>query len=438
MRKIFLLEMISNAIIFVMALIVSFLPIAKIGTSSIGNSWSAFAGFFGNFPADTTDVLNYILQNSILILPSTLIIGIVLSQVFILILNFVVRKSERYYYNAITNIKIGIIITSVILLICCTVVAAAVLSFYSIYSLSVGPVCILSVLYIVRKIVVDICSYKLVNKSAEKIEKYKKFKKVENKFILPKMFITMSCLIIGLSVCFIACVSVFYYTGYPAYSTYMLIKDATLVNEISADNAKEENDFYNNSYLMEIVNSEKIHPSTKISYSFNYHFYSNFIEETEEKIKELMPDSDSKNSWEEYLVKCNNLKNDIEIAKELQSKKYMYTEAKNYSKEGSYFFSTMVLLDTNGGSRDEKWGKDGEWYKFGATESLTLSKTEFNRSTDFKKINILAYVTYADGSKRFSVIDPINVEELNDAAPGKYMIKWTDDWGTYEAEITIK
>ena len=440
MRKIFLLEMISNALILVIALVVSFLPIAKIGTTSLGNSLNAFTNFFNDIPNDTLEIPNYILQNSILILPAILIIGILFSQLFLLILNFVVRKSERYYYNVVTNKKIGVIVISFLLLIIGVIIVSSVRSFYSIYSLNASVLWLLCVLFIARKIVVDICACKLVNNAPDKIEKYKKIKTVERKFMLPRMLSNLGNGIISLSIFLMAFVSIIYYTGCPEYSEHIIIKDSTAGIDINSDNSKTIDKYYNDTTLWKIINSTDAIKRKEILYSFNYHFYSDFIEKTEDKIKKLMPDSDSESPWEDYLSKINDLENDIKIAKELQNKKYMYMENDvYYHRDGKTKIAIIAWsLDTNGGSRDKKWGEEAKWYRFGASESITLSKTEFSKWTDFEEINILAYVTYSDGSKRFSIITPTNVKELNEALPGKHIINWSDDWGTYEAEITIK
>ncbi len=439
MRKIFLLEMISNALLFVIAIIVSFSPIAKIGTSSLGNSWNVFSDFFNAFPEDSIEIPNYILQNSILILPALLIIGMLFTEVFLLILNFAVRKSERYYYNVITNKRIGVIIISFLLIIVAVVIVVSVRALYSIYSLNIGFLWLLCVLFIARKIIVDICAYKLVNNAPDKIEKYKKVKKIENKFMLPRMLTSVGTCAISLSVLLMALVSIIYYTGYPRYSEYMIMKDATQLEYLDSEFVKQNHDFYEDKDLInEIINSNRMYSRTEVAYSFNYHFYSDFIEKTEDKIMKLMPDSDSENPWEDYLVKLKELEDDMKIAKELQIEKYMYAESKIYTSGEGGVLCVMTFLDTNAGSSGEKWGEDGEWYRFGASESITLSETEFPESTDFEKTNILAYVTYSDGSKRFSIIKPTNIEELKEVSAGKHTVKWADEWGTYEAEIIIK
>lgn len=437
-NKIFLFEAFSNLFVLAIAVIISFLPIVKIGTSSLGNTWEVIANFFENIPQGTKEQTIYFLNEIILILPAGIILFSLLYLIGSLILALLTKNNERYCYSVINHsyvVSIVFIIFEIFMAVLFVVVLGA---FYSIFSQNVMPISILIIAVHIRKIIADFYYCKLINSSPDKINENKKYKTVEGRLIFPKFFLKLFHLAHALLMCFIAFIVSLYFGIFQPNLIYSLIPDSSIPTKLTNENANEYHVFYNSDACNQIISSTR--PETKRAYSFNYLFFNNFIEATEEKIEKSIPDDLSENEIKKYTAKIEALKNDIEIAKKMRDKHYLYTETVVYSYKQSYNFSVKMSLNTNckNDSDNSKWGNKTDWYRKDNAETITLSKTVFTTRTDFRNETIFAYITYSDGSCCFSMLSPTNIEELNNAGPGTYTLTWSDEWGTYEHKIIIK
>ncbi len=184
-----------------------------------------------------------------------------------------------------------------------------------------------------------------------------------------------------------------------------------------------------------------------VSWDVNYYFYQYQIEVLEKEKKELMPEKVSENATYEEIE--NALK---EYTKKIEAIQEKIQTFKNILHEIPLPIETMRLEKDNSGKtvvREIIYDTrriDKSQFKYGDktpelfpmyTESISLEQKAFKFGTDFSKTNIVATITYKDGSIKTSKITPTNYSDLNSLSIGTHTIKWSDNWGEYSAEIII-
>ena len=183
----------------------------------------------------------------------------------------------------------------------------------------------------------------------------------------------------------------------------------------------------------------------------NYFYYKCKIKELKDKMGQMWPED---GDWEEYAQNITQLEKNIEYLKNNTPKTYIKVElgekkerwVKNdYSGKKEHQYGREIIgieYNQNTKFKDEKgykWGTINEnplsnlLYK----EKILLSVAEFPKDTDFSTQEIIVEVHYTDGSVKISKIIAANYEDLNNAQTGKNILKWSDEWGEYEAEIII-
>ncbi len=176
-------------------------------------------------------------------------------------------------------------------------------------------------------------------------------------------------------------------------------------------------------------------------YGNNYYYYQSKIDELEEEIGQLMP----KKSFEKYLKQVDKLKEDIKFLKNNAPKNYTrILFALGENEKHDYFEKEIIGFEYNQDSLfyDEngyKWNVKNKtlWGMF-YSQQIELSCVEFSQGTDFSTEEIIAKVKYADGSMKISKIKPTNWEELNNSTVGTHDLMWRDNWGEYAVSINVK
>ena len=189
-------------------------------------------------------------------------------------------------------------------------------------------------------------------------------------------------------------------------------------------------------------------------YGDNYSYYKAKIEELKDEIGKATPDK----SWEKYLEKLALLEKNIQyLSKEILKIPYNYAviefgplEEKeettgNHFDLYRYYYGNEILYYTHNRNvnycdeNGKKWGySDGSLSSIIIGEKINLSETSFSVGTDFTAEKIIASVRYSDGSTKISFVVPTNCEELNSASAGQHTLRWSDEWGDYEAIIIIE
>ncbi len=166
------------------------------------------------------------------------------------------------------------------------------------------------------------------------------------------------------------------------------------------------------------------------------------IRELQKEILELQPKENTEEGLNEYIKQIKLMTETVKVLeKNVNSGVYPYEYI-------NFVDGYMVDVQYNAtGKNDVKWGVKEDGLKgLIFKEKITLTdkycKNEkamdrFAVGTDFSQELIVARVQYTDGSVRISKIKPTNAEELNNATAGKHTIKWSDSWGEYQTMITL-
>lgn len=174
-------------------------------------------------------------------------------------------------------------------------------------------------------------------------------------------------------------------------------------------------------------------------YGESYRYNKLKIEELTKQRNDLMPEDDSESALKKYVKKVEKMSKAIETLKDKRYYPYEYV---------NFVDGYMVDLQYNAtGKSGIKWGAERDnslSILFQEKISLTDRYCKYSKSmdkfpvgTNFLEELIVARVQYNDGSVRISKITPTNIEELNNATAGKYLLKWADSWGEYETSIIL-
>lgn len=380
---------------------------------------------------DNENILYGLYSNILIGSMSLTVCGMLFVSVANLIFALSVRKNKKWHYKGVATK--GNIITTVILSILLTVFVELVCShLFKTFLYNNVIFMIILAIFILKHPLLFIVKHIIIKTAPETINAYKKKSKKERGPFFASLIKALSYMVILVGMAFSMSFLNFYYIIYNVEDPYGVIDNFNVVEKMEEDRAKSLHSFYNNDSLIDLMENladRNTQPSITNGYSYNYIFYDNFINDTKEKIKELMPDSSSESGFEEYLERIKSLEEDIEIATERRDSSYLTTACYYYESEGSYRFELLEYLDMSAGT--ENAGEEKE------ATLIRLSSTVYSTKTEFDNVNILAYVEYTDGSRRFSLITPTNIDELNSASAGTHYLKFSDEWGSYEVEITI-
>lgn len=435
-KKIFCYQLISGAAVLVLAFICSLIPIVKIGSSSLGNAWQVLGNLskiLEESGQPNTLLALFASSATVLIFPMIVVLALLIVQAFDLLLCVVCRKNERFHYSMRNPIALAVV--AAVLLAAAVVVGTVFMDKFSdFYSTSFSIFILLFVVFYARAAVEHILSAVLINRSPEKVKEYKRFKRIEGHIAALRMIQRLPSILLVVS--FVSVLHTIPWLrstiDFPAP-----VKNGTVVMEITEENANSLWNFYNREDTKQILNSG-VRTTTTHAYSYDYHFYDNFIKNTEEKIDALFPKEVDAEGMQEYLETVARLREDIKIAKELRDKPQIYNEYVRY--KGSYYefarYNRWNMTAGNGGSA-LKWEMRDDPLEYREGEAITLTRTAFNRGTNFSKIVLCAHIDYADGSEQFTIITVKNAAELTAAAPGTHTLIFEDDWGVYGVEITI-
>lgn len=215
----------------------------------------------------------------------------------------------------------------------------------------------------------------------------------------------------------------------------------------------EEKKFDNPSYfvdgeeiaILDFGYTEELKDQYYIEWGKALYFYSYYIKELEDEIEQLSVQdmiNDGESEEEAILLYEKEIKekeHKIAVLKKAISDSPIPLQTIRTKKaDDENYVVTEYVYNTN--------RTDKTKYKFGdsqfsmttlAKESLSLDKTSFAEGTNFSTETIVATITYADASIKKVIITPDNIDELNGAARGAHILKWSDSWGEYEVEITI-
>ncbi len=429
MKRVNKIELISGIIMSLLLLIYSFMPIVKIGSSSLGNAWEGVISYFSGF--GNGNIMYSLYANILVGSMSLTVCGMLFVSVANLIFTLSVRKNKKWHYkNAFP--KWGVWIT-VVIFILATVAAEIVFSYlFDIFSYSNLFFMAILAIFILKYAVVFVVTQRVINSAPEKVKKFEKKEIKEPLVVISNMLKSIAIWFFASGILISMSFADNYYSGILYEDSYGVIDNVYIVERLEDDRTKEFHSFYNDANVVNVIKSfasSNTKPLVKEGYSYNYIFYDNFIIETKQKIKELMPDSEGSAGLEEYLERIKSLEADIEIATERRDSSYLTTVCNYYERSGSYRFEILTYLDMSAGTENADKEKQAEL--------IRLSRTTFNSDTSFENVNILAYVEYTDGSRRFSLIKPTNIDELNSASSGIHYLKFSDEWGSYEVEITI-
>lgn len=191
--------------------------------------------------------------------------------------------------------------------------------------------------------------------------------------------------------------------------------------------------------------TEELKDQYYIEWGKAFYFYSHYIKQLEAEIQQLsVQDMINDGESEEdaillYEQKVEKIEQKISVLKKAISDSPIPLQTIRTKKvDGESYVVTEYVYNTNRTDKTE--------YKFGdsqfsiatlAKESVSLDKTSFLEGTNFSAEAIVATITYADASVKKVLITPDNIDELNGAARGAHILKWSDSWGEYEIEITI-
>lgn len=195
-------------------------------------------------------------------------------------------------------------------------------------------------------------------------------------------------------------------------------------------------------------NEKEFKEEYNVYWDVNYYFYQSQIKILEQERDELMPEDISENATleeieeilEKYVKKIEAIQEKIDTLENVLNKIRLPKETIKIKKnEKSQLVVTEIIYDTRRVDKTQfKYGDRIPNYFSLYKESVSLKENIFSKDTDFTKIDIVATITYKDGSIKTSAITPTNINNLNELPIGKHVIEWIDDWGKYCAEIIIK
>ena len=429
-NKIFKFELWAYLCTFIVLLIYSFVPLLTIGHSSLGNTWQVIGRILNE--SDLSDVMEY----KVIAFPAICVSLLLFRYAFRIFLALVLRKNRFYYIRGKEPIALTIII-AVLKVVFLTALIIPILFFYNWYGFSGATFALVTMIAIHMESVISF-HYQAVLRDLARDKKLLRLKEDEKReWRMARPLFTPWILVI----CFLT-----FFSSQGIMINYMPhndLSDYIVYQEDIAGNYAFFNNYYIYAFEDETQTQLEDMKGDKItrSYSNNYLFYDLFIKETEKKILDMYPKDMSYEAMEKYAEDIMLLEQDIELAKEMQrALTYKYQETQYATNNASYGFYTLIFCDTTCGSMNDqpKWGMEKKWYHYFYEESITLSSTQFSTNTDFFKVNITAYITYNDGSYRYSFIRIENAEELNQAEPGIHVLKWSDEWGSYETDIVIR
>ena len=444
-RKIFKFDLISNLIVLFSTLLYSFLPILKIGSSSLGNAWQVIGKLFKDTATYSMgEFIIYVQERSVLVFPAFFALFVTLTFAIKTIAAFCLRNNNFYYIRGKQPLVLTII-EIVLALAGAVIYIMAVSELFAWYGFSATSFLIISLVYIAAtlsgKIYYQWVVYELrvdYRMLRPKESERSAFNKNRASFMLA-YFPSMGTVLLMMTL------AMFVLLNYNLTVSQMRNYSGI---ELPEEGATDMHEFLNDKdmdFVFNYIEEKNVSPKLIQAYSCNYHFYSDFIEDTEKKIMELYPEGSFENALDEYNKTVQALMEDIETAKKMQSRlTYKYEELYRYDctyEYGSFQFNLSSFIDTThnaGKETQEKWGMEKDMWHVFCKESIVLSSTKFYTSTNFNKEKIVAYVTYHDGSSRYSIITPENAEELNQASAGIYKLKWSDEWGSYEVDIQIE
>lgn len=429
----FIFDLISTALLLCLSLVVSFVPIVKIGSSSLGNTWQVLARLPELLKdGGETVTLSAAMTNFILLIPAAITVSVLLFSAVHLASAFVFKNDEGFYSSKRFPLPFSIVrlAVTVILAILFSVAATDLGKWYGVglhvYILLLG-------LFIVKTAMDAVITSLTADPP-------------QGKFVKPQIAIMRllkmpADLLLISSIVVIAYFSLTFRGALPFSSVFHMPDGYYAVSEITTQNAGSYYDFFNkNSEHISII-IERSNPVTKYSYSTNYRFYDNFIESTKKRIKEMYPEEFTTEAFEKYTKDCEALEKDIELAKELRDSSYCVYESKRYEDtvydSDPFFVRQRLNMSAGENATYPKWETREDPLAYEKGESITLSRTAFSTTTDFSKIQLCAYITYKDGSKQFTLITIDNAAELNTASSGTHTLRFRDDWGSYGVAITI-
>ncbi len=436
-RKIFIFDFISSAALLFISFIVSFVPIVKIGSSSLGNTWQVLAKLPELLKGGgETVTLSAAMANLILLIPAAITVSVLLLSAVDLALAFVCKNNERFHYSTRGPLSLGITLLAIIAIgAIFFIVAASDLGKW--YGVGLHAYILLPILLGAKISGGIVFKTVMTNRSPEKIEEYRSFKTVEPHIAMMRLSKSIFDTPLTFGIIAIVILSLTLRGTLPSLLLHM--PDGYQVREITSQNASDIYQFQNNDGF--ILTKQNASSASEYFYSSNYQFYESFIKSTEKKIKEMYPEALSAEAFEKYVKDCEVLKKDIELAKELRDNFYYVYEDMYYKSKYSddYYFSVRQRLNMTAGksSVNPKWETREDPLAYEKGESVTLSRTSFTTTTDFSKIQLCAYITYKDGSKQYTLITIDNAAELNAAPSGTHTLRFHDDWGSYGVAITI-
>lgn len=435
-QRIFMFELISYLCSFVLLLVYSFFPLLKIGHSSLGNVWQAI----GKWLATDESPLLYLGERCVIMFPALFVLFSLIGYFCRIIVTLLLKKNRFFYIRGKQPFAMAVVLATlklVLILVC----IPPIMSLYTWYGFSGVPFVVIMLLTLLVDVAVAFHYQWTLRGLETRGKRFLKPNEEEKREIYVANFKGFN--LFGKQ---LACLSLLFFviSGVATFCSleFDLYKDYVVYTE----DITQLHNFFNSNAMYELEKNQgsglEDFKAGKITraYSQNYLFYTYFIEETKEKIQEMYPDELSVEALEEYAQDVLLLEEDIETAKEMQSKlTYKYQETHYVTQSQLHGFYTLFFTNTNQGAEGDqkKWGEEKKWYQPFYEESIVLSATEFSTKTDFTKVNLLAHVTYNDGSYRISVIHIDNAEELNQADSGVHTLKWRDEWGTYEKNIVI-
>ncbi len=182
----------------------------------------------------------------------------------------------------------------------------------------------------------------------------------------------------------------------------------------------------------------------------NYIYYSNKIEDLQKQLLETKSIGSDTSKIQQLSEEINHL---ITVRENLVYP-YIYIKYSFWNEDipttapsgvqttsnTSVFKIEEIIYDTRVNDGESiKWGKSSPLLEnIGIEEKLELEKNTFSQGTNFYNIKLGVKIFYDDGSMRLYYVNPENAEELTNASAGSYAFKWSDEWGSYSAPITIK
>lgn len=482
-KKLLIIDLFILIIVFVVDIILSFMPIMKLGIYHSGNAWNTVIDYIKEIGEKTT-FLNGKLFFLALIICGNVITSIIMlcgnAMVFSFNLNtlkdltnnnygegFINGEAQKNKKETRVNFIIDMVFWTIIFIVELIFVIYAV-KYYKIVSFGVWVSVLITATGIISSIVVSFIKkysfFKVLYENSTNgndCEKVKKHKPVFKAIDMAGSLIVV--ILIGLGC---------YYN----FQIKMIGKPYT---DFKVNYSSEKLDINNNTFdivnynylevydlaIYNIINNVyKTH--TTVVYADNYNYLSQIMEhlgdnidnekqeimlkiardigegkiatdalnnavlEADLKIKELT------NNYEKTKEKLNGVIDKMrnravivktgEYAYEMQNK---YMTGDKWLGGGSKIVSGEAVIslfyDNDVAHSGEKWDNKGK---------IVLSRTVFQSGIEFK-VRVSALIYYSDGSISNSMFIPDNIDELNNHPIGEAEIKWHDEYGSYSSTI---